>query len=74
VDETHTCVRPVTEGGGFSCRSSAFFWGPKTYLSMMFKKNRWMISLAVLGTMGFTLFCVFAVRCRPHSPLHLRLT
>lgn len=42
-------------------------------MSMMFKKNRWMISLAVLGTMGFTLFCVFAVRCRPHLPLHLRV-
>jgi hypothetical protein len=31
-----------------------------------------MISLAVLGTMGFTLFCVFAVRYRPHFPLHMR--
>jgi hypothetical protein len=45
---------------GCGC-SSAFFWGPKTYGKMMFQKKRWLVSLAVLGTMGLTLFCVFAV-------------
>jgi len=47
-----------TIGNFLSLSSSAFFWGPKAYFKMMFKKGRWMSTLAMLFMMFLTLFVV----------------
>ncbi|KAK3265831.1 hypothetical protein CYMTET_25515 [Cymbomonas tetramitiformis] len=48
-----------TFGNLVALSSSALFWGPKTYWSMMFKKSRWIATSMMLLMMGVTLFVVF---------------
>uniref|UniRef100_A0A7S0QW90 Vesicle transport protein n=1 Tax=Pyramimonas obovata TaxID=1411642 RepID=A0A7S0QW90_9CHLO len=48
-----------TIGNVMALSSSAFFWGPLAYSKMMFKKGRWMSTLAMVVMMFLTLFVVF---------------
>jgi hypothetical protein len=53
--------------------SSAFFWGPKAYFKMMFKKGRWMSTLAMLFMMFLTLFVVIVVSARMFTECSLNV-